>query len=407
MLQLGMSVLQTILIVWGIAVIVAIVALTFWREMWSTIRIAAKEEHDATLANIKSKTSNKGTLVWLMRSYVPNVKAGAEITAHALNKHLVKLGWNVVIVLPDFQQPDIDGVKCIKYISKSKATEQAFKAADVFFCQNYDTQEALKVLEPYKKPVVYFMHIEKEKQDILQQRYSVPIGIVYNSLTQKEQNPTIHESAIVRPFIPFDDFSPRSHPIPNGPVTLLNCNENKGGKLLRELAKRMRGVQFLGIQGAYSKQFTDLDVSMPNLRYEPIREDPRPIYTGAGIIIMPSKSESWGRVALEAMASGVPVIVSKAGGLRECTAGAAANYCRFDDASCWEQTINQLRSDPTVYNDAVTKGLKRIENLKREGDTDFNNFDAWITERIADWKLSGEAMNEIFTSQKPPPGWEG
>lgn len=348
-------------------------------------------------------SDKKGTIVWLMHSYVPNVKAGAEITAHAVNKYLVQQGWNVIICLPDYHVPDIDGVQCIKYNKSNPEENTIFGSADVIFCQNWDTQDAIKILEPFKKPVVFFMHIDKEKTDILQNRFGVPVAVVYNSLTQREQNPTVHESTIVRPFTPFDNFRRRERFIQNGPAVLLNCNENKGGKTLIELAKKMRDVEFIGVSGAYSKQLTDSAVQLPNLRYIPLQDDPSPIYETAGVILMPSKSESWGRVALEAMACGVPVIVSKAGGLRESTAGAAADYCRVDDLGCWESAIRRLRGDGSAYRDAVEAGERRIQTLKKSAD--FDEFQEWLLQRIAAWKAAASDLDDAFAFERPK-GWD-
>jgi|LauGreDrversion4_2_1035121.scaffolds.fasta_scaffold276132_2 glycosyltransferase involved in cell wall biosynthesis len=375
-------------ILFGLIIVVAILGIVSWRQFWSEIEIEAKREHEQRLRKFKENADSGRNIVWLMHSYLPNVRAGAEITAHAVNTHLVKAGWSVTIVLPDWQVDELDGVKMVRYEKGSPICAQIFRNASAIFCQNYDTVKALQILEPYGKPVVFFMHIEREKRDVLQQRFKVPLAIVYNSITQKDNNPTIHEHTIVRPFIPFEKFKRREKDIPNGPVTLLNCNENKGGNLLVELAQRMRDVQFVGVRGAYSEQ---LSADLPNLRYVPLQEDPAPIFKAASIIIMPSKSESWGRVALEAMASGVPVIVSTAGGLRECTSGAAAGYCRFDDAGCWEEHIRRLLGDGYAYRQAIDAGQKRIENLQKA--KDFEEFETWLTGRIAEWRAARELDN--------------
>jgi len=388
----------TALIIVGVIIIASIIGATFWHYFWSEARRAAKSEFDSIVARTERKP---GTIVWLMRSYLPNVKAGSEITAHELNKYLLSLGWRIIVVLPDWQQWDVDGVKCIKFDPNSRAVADAFMAADVFFCQNYDTIKSIDVLEPFKKPIVYFLHVEKEKHDILQTRFSVPIGIVFNSITQKEANSTIHDNTILRPFIDFDRFTPRSRHVIDGPVVLLNVNKNKGGELLVKLAKSMPDVKFLGIKGAYLKQIED---RLPNLDYMPLQEDPRRIYEGAGIVIMPSKSESWGRVALEAMASGVPVIVSKSPGLRECTSNAAANYCAYDDVACFGSAIRKLRSDPIAYRTAVASGLKRIKSLTSE--TDFSDFDKWIQNCLVTWKATEHAFDTIFVNARPPASWD-
>ncbi len=398
--------LATLALIVGAIVIIIILYITLWDSTWLELRKAAKAERSKVVKSLRDRfasSEKKGTIVWLMRAYLPNVKAGAEITAHELNKYLIAAGWRVIIVLHSWQQASLDGVELIKFDPAEGPEQEAiFRAADVFFCQNYVAQEALKVLEPYGKPIVYFLHIEKEKEDVLQTRFGVPLAVVYNSLTQKEQNPTVHPSTIVRPFIEWSSFKPRGREIMNGPVVLLNCNENKGGGVLRTLAKEMRDVQFVGVRGGYSKQIDDDDSQSSNLIYRPLAEDPRPVYEEAGVIIMPSKSESWGRVALEAMASGVPVIVSTAGGLRESTGGAAAATCRIDDINCWAQTIRRLRSDVEFYRACIGSGLRRIEDLQAEND--FEDFEKWLLDQFSEWR--GSDYNSAFAFERPV-NWEG
>jgi glycosyltransferase involved in cell wall biosynthesis len=326
----------------------------------------------------------KGTITWFMHSYVPNVRAGAEITAHALNQKLLGMGWRVIVVLPDFQASDIDGVECIRYEAGSPEVDEAFGMADVIFCQNYDAHKAIFDLEHYHKPIVFFMHNEREKTEMLMQRFSMPIAVVYNSETQKVQNPTVHDATVFRPFIPYDAFAARGRDEQLGPVTLLNVNENKGGKLLVELARRMRDIPFVGVRGAYAEQVADYDV--PNLTYKPTAIDPRPYYEAAGIYIMPSKNESWGRAALEAMSIGVPVIASTTHGIKEATGGACAAYCRVDDVMCWEENIRRLRGDIGFYRDAVQRGRERIARLASEDD--FGPFEDWLRGMINKWKFS-------------------
>lgn len=358
--------------VWYLLGLIVLVAL-----LYALFELVPKK---SMMAPSRPRGPHKGTIVWLMHSYVPNVRAGAEITAHALNVQLVRNGWRVIVVLPDFQMDNIDGVECIRYDPADPTVREVFAGADVICCQNYEAQKAIRELEAYGKPIVFFMHIDKEKSDVLMQRFAVPLAVVYNSMTQKDQNPTVHESTVVRPYIPYDAFAARPRDQQLGPVTLLNVNENKGGKVLVELARRMRDVPFVGVRGSYSAQIAE---EAPNLTYKPLAEDPRPYYEEAGIYIMPSKSESWGRAALEAMSVGVPVIASTAHGIREATDGAAAAYCRPDDVGCYEETIRRLRSDIGFYRDCVRRGKERVARLGAEDD--FGAFEGWLVSMINRW----------------------
>ncbi len=94
---------------------------------------------------------------------------------------------------------------------------------------------------------------------------------------------------------------------------------------------------------------------------------------------MPSRSESWGRVALEAMAAGIPVIVGDTPGLRECTDGAAP-ICRQEDTECWSREIRRLYPDGPERSAAIAGGLRRIAQLK--GINDYAAFDKYLMENV-------------------------
>jgi glycosyltransferase involved in cell wall biosynthesis len=93
----------------------------------------------------------------------------------------------------------------------------------------------------------------------------------------------------------------------------------------------------------------------------------RKVYEESKIVIMPSKSETWGRVAVEAMASGTPVIVSRSPGLLECV-GRAENSCDRNDVSCWVEKIQTLVKSPQAYAEASQKALDRVNELDTENE---------------------------------------
>jgi glycosyltransferase involved in cell wall biosynthesis len=53
------------------------------------------------------------------------------------------------------------------------------------------------------------------------------------------------------------------------------------------------------------------------VRYVGVVDDVVPLLAAADVLLLPSETESFGLVALEAMASGVPVVASDVGGLPE------------------------------------------------------------------------------------------
>ena len=327
-----------------------------------------------SISTDNSNTKPKAHLVWIMHSYVPTVRAGSEITAHALNKHLIAAGYTVSVFVRDYKVPEYEGVNIYKLpkdiANLPEYAREVLESADAIGCQNFNGYDGLMWAEYFNKPIIFFLHIEFEKIDILQQKFKVPVHVVYNSLTQKEALPTIHNCCIVKPHIDYNHFRSFKKETPQF-ITLLNCNKNKGGNTLIKLATMMPENQFMGVYGAYQKQIKG---NLHNLHYMQTQEDPRIIYGKSVAVVMPSKAESWGRVALEAMAMGIPVIVGDTPGLREATGGKAA-VCHQTDIDCWTREVQKAVTPGPEREGMIAAGLKRIQ-LEKE--TDFADFDRWF-----------------------------
>lgn len=73
------------------------------------------------------------------------------------------------------------------------------------------------------------------------------------------------------------------------------------------------------------------------------------LYASADLCVLPSETETCGLVALEAMASGLPVVAASAGGLRESvTHGRTGLLAPPDDARAFAAAITALVMDPAL-----------------------------------------------------------
>ena len=91
------------------------------------------------------------------------------------------------------------------------------------------------------------------------------------------------------------------------------------------------------------------------------------LYRSLDVVVVPSiANRSWteqfGRVVIEAMASGVPVIVSDAGSLPEVAAGAGLIVPEADPARLADAII-QIRDDPELRCDLRSRGLRRAQDF--------------------------------------------
>jgi glycosyltransferase involved in cell wall biosynthesis len=101
------------------------------------------------------------------------------------------------------------------------------------------------------------------------------------------------------------------------------------------------------------------DVIMPGWVEE---EDMPYIFNGATAFIFPSKHEGFGIPILQAMACGVPTLISDIPVFRE-VAQDAALYFNHKDKSAIAEAMAKLVSDKELREKLVSKGLKRAKNF--------------------------------------------
>ena len=119
---------------------------------------------------------------------------------------------------------------------------------------------------------------------------------------------SIVRTGIVRPIMHENKIAMDSPPDGDA-ITLVNANVNKGVNQFIELAKRMPDRKFLGVIPYYGELW--LPPAPSNIQWIPFDDDIRNILKRTRILLMPSEYESFGRIAVEAMYNGLPVLYSK------------------------------------------------------------------------------------------------
>ncbi len=160
-----------------------------------------------------------------------------------------------------------------------------------------------------------------------------------------------------------------------GYVTLINPVPQKGLTLLIELARRAAqdrpDMRFLVLEGLMTRDVlrqASVDLtSLPNVHLLPVQRDMASIYARTSMLLMPSYwREGFGRAAVEAHLSGVPVLASTHGGLPEALNGAGRlldipAVCRSDPfqfpdpetVTRWWNALTSLWDDEAAYGVAV------------------------------------------------------
>ncbi|NNC12586.1 glycosyltransferase [Planctomonas sp. JC2975] len=88
------------------------------------------------------------------------------------------------------------------------------------------------------------------------------------------------------------------------------------------------------------------------------REDLAELFAHASAVLVPSHSETYGLVALEAEASGVPVLASASGGLLEAVSQRAAALLPTRDPLEWARRLTELLDDDILWNSLSAAGLR-------------------------------------------------
>jgi glycosyltransferase involved in cell wall biosynthesis len=349
------------------AAIILIILIIITSLTPSTSKVAAPL---TGLLSLAFPPAGKRRLTLCMRAYVPTMTAGAEITSHVTNQHLQKAGWDPVVIVKHWSTPSHEGIPIIQSLSPNQGTYDdtpegaaALQTATILGFQNIAFEDALAIAKQYKKPAVFFIHSTSAGKEFFNYTGGWPIAVVYNSWTMMGDISAPYPSYIVKPWVDIRKFSFK----PTTPkyVTLINLNESKGGRLLADLARRMPDVHFMGVEGGYGEQIRVQ--GLPNITYMSKTPTPEDIYHKTKILLVPSDKETWGRVAVEGMAAGIPVLINDVPGLRECC-GDAAIVCRREDLSAWEDQIRRLLAGPAYYEEWSQRSRRRARQLADPAD---------------------------------------
>lgn len=345
-------------------------------------------------------------------NYLPGYCSGDTTHLHTILSHLQTRWHEITVMLPKaLESYEYEGIEVIGRRSS------AFREADLVICQLDTTVETLKLAQ--NKPILWIMHNSFPYPSVTENK---AVGVVYNAewaieaTDYKENHSFVLPPAVDREF--YDIFKGVVLPISDpmvilpfirekcGAITLINCNENKGGKIFHELAKRMPEHNFLEVIGAYGEQYVGVEPGekpwlnwenapiinglgvLPNLKVIEHQPDLRSIYAQTRILLMPSIYESWGRVATEAMCSGIPVICTNTPGLWENVGKDNGIFIEDrNDLNSWVMAIKKL-DGKKEYDEASAHSKKR--SYEHDGKEKLEKFGQFAEKFVATHKKKAE-----------------
>ena len=199
----------------------------------------------------------------------------------------------------------------------------------------YGTKQYKSVIDGYPALVTYpnKSYREKDRENHMEHKITKIITV---------RDPVDHTKYIVDP----------KNIVPTY-ITLIGDPPNiKGHTIFIEVAKRCPDLKFLLVT---KTKYTDLPDNIILSGYvkgiENLKEQ---IYSKTKVLLMPSYQEAFGRVVIEATASGIPCIISTYPGLSEATFN-MSNYIDVEDIDGWVKELERVLGD---YDNEIIKANK-------------------------------------------------
>ena len=186
--------------------------------------------------------------------------------------------------------------------------------------------------------------------------------------------PNIMRTAVVRPLM-HENKIKIDEEFAGDCITLVNANQNKGVAQFIAMARRMPDRKFLGVIPYYGE--LTLPPAPDNIEWIPFDDDIRTILKRTRILVMPSYYESFGRIAVEAMYNGIPVLYSKPTAKSKYPGGSTEGVeawikpagipCERENVEEWASAITTLDDEDTyTARSALSRQHIRSMNLFTE-----------------------------------------
>lgn len=308
--------------------------------------------------------SSRLRLLAVTPGFPPWKNAGSEISLKLMLAHFAQRGHQVRVLVGSGACPGFQGGLEVMPQPGIPDVFRHYRWCDVVVTQLESFSQARKVSLLCGRPLVQLLRMGGPATV---QRRAGPDLLVFNSdwlwaewRDRMERAAT--PSLVVHPMICVDHCRVRC---PGDAITMINLNEHKGARTFFELARRMPDRRFLGVEGGWGDQLPPPS-GVCNVQIIPSTSDMHQVYSRTRILLVPSRHESFGRVALEAAASGIPTIAHPSAGVLEALDDAGL-YADREDVDAWIRAIASL-DDPKIYLEASERARSRLAAINSDGE---------------------------------------
>lgn len=280
--------------------------------------------------------------------YIEQNRAGGEYFLHSILREIAAVhDVTVLVTASQGKDTEIDGVK-VRYRINSGINPPP---ADLYITHFQNTPAVMRAASRSRTPVMLVVH--NERPDTIRHVSALRLQdyALFNTEWVKNSMNTDAKTIVIHPPLDLNKVAKNTGHY----ITLVNVTPAKGSDTFYEMAQRFPNEEFLAVGGGYW-QSSQVIKDLPNVTWQENTPDMASVYSKSKIVLMPSSYESFGMVAREAGAAGIPVICTPTPGLKE-NLGQSGIYVEYGDYDGYEREINKLLN-PDNYQ-------KASENIKK------------------------------------------
>lgn len=304
-----------------------------------------------------------------------NFKCGALYHYVNLSEKLKNKGTNCNFVYFDNAPVSNDYILSKKLLCRHVSTaENILKAADFWMADHFPVLEFVRSINNrFRKPIVITLHFLSLLDSVVPPKNIrwKEIILCFNKFSQDYLLQKGLSSRVIRPIINEADIQVSQFDS-DRKIAIGDLCVRKGIAMFTNIALSLKDVNFLGVKNYNEKQ--DFSSALSSIKNIEVMNYVRPVslfLRRVKVLIVPSITESWCRIAFEAMYNGIPVIytrpyLNETGIAVESTEGMqewiqqGALSCKHDDVNEWCETIRRLEDEAEYAvwsNNAINRAL--------------------------------------------------
>jgi glycosyltransferase involved in cell wall biosynthesis len=337
------------------------------------------------------RKSSLKVLIAQHRWWYPTAVNGADLANHEFARKLMERGVEVRVHgiaasgqngRTESREYQSKGVPvCLvssDFLNRLRAEIKRFQPDVVFTscpepnCGRDDITRMIDVLRQARLPVVLYVHELADTLPLFEAVKDQLAAVVTNShfMAAKIESLWSIKSEVV---YPVPDLGPYGASRSSGPfITYFNPSDRKGLVVAEPLVSgRFKDRPFLFVEGFMDPEEHGIALSRSgNLVRARRSPDVATIYVMTRTVIIPSQwEEPFGRVAVEAMYSGIPVIASQTGGLVESVGEGGILIESFSEVDPWAEAIERL-DDSVERRRVIRAGREYVKRFSLDREVD-------------------------------------